>query len=81
MFGMWRKSLPVGEVLNWSAKDRVLYLYGSDGNMNIVDTFFWQPQVVALPVIGGWYSYHAPLLYCLRDGVLSKYKLVENTRN
>jgi hypothetical protein len=81
MFGMWKKSLLVGEVLNWSAEARMLYLFGDDGKMRIVDTFLWQPQEVALPVSGGRYSYHSPFLYCLREGILSKFKLVENARN
>jgi len=81
MFGMWRKSLSVGVVLNWAAEEKKLYLFGGDGKLRIVDTFLWQTQEVALPVSGGRYAYKVPFLYCLREGVLGKYELVENTRN
>jgi hypothetical protein len=81
MFGMWRKSLAVGKVINWSAEGKKLYLFGSDGKLRIVDTFFWQTQEVALPQTGSRYAYQSPFLYCLREGGLSKYKLVENARN
>jgi hypothetical protein len=81
MFGMWKKSIAIDEVVSWSAEARMLYLFGKDGKMRLVDTVIWQPQEVVLPVSGGRYSYYAPFLYCLREGILSKYKLVENARN
>jgi hypothetical protein len=81
MFGMWKKSYSLGEVVNWSAESRMLYVFGNDGIMWLVDTLIWQPQEVALPVSAGRYSYHSPFLYCLRESVLSKYKLAENARN
>ena len=81
MFGAWKKTVTISAVLNWEAEAGKLFLFGVDGIMRIIDTHVWQTQEIALPVMGGRYSYHSPFLYCLQEGVLRVFKLAENARN
>ena len=81
MFGAWKKSLTLGALVSWEADAGKLFLFGTDSVMRIVDTKLWQTQEFPIPTSGDCYSFHSPILYCLRNGFLREFKLMENARN
>jgi len=81
MFGAWKKTLLLPENCSLDADSDKLYIFSSEGTLQIIETTGWLSQEFILPNIGAEYSYRHGLLYSLKDSVLSVFKFAENGRN
>lgn len=81
MFGTWKKRIFVERVKNWMADADNLYLFHSDGSLEVIDTRTWLSERMNLPLVGSAYCFQAGRLYVLSDGRLRTYDFVETIRN
>jgi hypothetical protein len=81
MFGAWKKTFLLPENSLLDADSDKLYIFSSEGTLQIIETTGWLSQEFILPIIGAEYSYRHGLLYALKDSVLSVFKFAENGRN
>jgi hypothetical protein len=81
MFGAWRKTILLPANCMLDADSDKLYIFSTEGVMQIIQTTTWQSQEFKMPLSGAQYSYRHGLLYSLKDSILSVFKFAENTRN
>ena len=81
MFGAWKKSIQLQKGSTWMADAFKLYIFQSDGFLQVIDTKSWQSELLSLPGGGGVFSYQIGRLYQLVDGRLRVYEIPKNGRN